>query len=50
MATRRKPDTARKQARRRARLRIGTVKPSHAITPKTQRKPKHKPDDLSAEQ
>lgn len=50
MPARRKPDTAPKQARRRARLRIGAVKPSHPITPKTKRKPKHKGKDDSAEE
>ena len=43
------PDDPGKKARRRARVRIGAVKPSHPITPKAKRKPKHKLQDLDLE-
>ena len=46
MAKRPKKFSAPKEVRAIARERVGTVKPSHAITPKSERKPKYKKDPL----
>lgn len=44
MAKRPRKFSATKEIRAIARERVGVVKPSHAIIPKSERKPKHKPD------
>ena len=46
MAKRPKKFSAPKEVRAIARERVGTVKPSVIIEPKSSRKPKHKPDPL----
>jgi hypothetical protein len=42
MATRKKAFNAKKEIRAIARERVGAVKPAQVITPKADRKPKHK--------
>jgi hypothetical protein len=47
MAKKLKRFSAEKEVRAIARERVGTVKPSQVIKPKSERKPKHKQDPLS---
>jgi hypothetical protein len=42
-----KPFSAKKEVRAIARERVGRVKPGQVITPKSERKPKHKVDPLA---
>jgi hypothetical protein len=47
MAKKPKPFSAKKEVRAIARERVGRVKASQVITPKSERKPKHKVDPLA---
>jgi len=49
MAKRPKKFSAPKEVRAIARERVGRVKPAHALTPKSERKPKYKKDPLNEE-
>jgi hypothetical protein len=50
MARKPKPFSARKEVRAIARERVGTVKAGKVIIPKSERKPKYKPDPLAPEE
>jgi hypothetical protein len=49
MAKKTKKFSAPKEVRAIARERVGSVKPGHAITPKSDRKPKYKTDPMTEE-
>jgi len=49
MAKKPKKFSAPKEVRAMARERVGRVKPGHAITPKSERRPKYKKDPLADE-